>query len=83
MLDRDICVRTLMPIGLTAGHPLLIATGTNRNRIAAQMLPYNTAARNAFLRLRGTMSPDGPNLWSPSSAKWIAPVRETAILWAE
>jgi len=41
-----------MPIGLAAGHSLLIATGTDRNRIAAQTLPYNTAARNAFLRLR-------------------------------
>jgi hypothetical protein len=44
-----------MPIGLAAGHSLLIATGTDRNRIAAQTLPYNTAARNAFLRLCSTI----------------------------
>jgi hypothetical protein len=73
-----------MPIGLTAGHSLLIATGTNRNRIAAQTLPYNTAARNAFLRLCSKIG-GGELAHSliPIPQQGSPLLRETAILWAE
>ena len=80
----------LMPIGLAAGaapvQPTLESKLAFRpdRPIAPQLLPHNTAARNAFLRHSGTIRPDRPaHSLIARSAKWLLAFRETAILWGD